>query len=850
MVRSTASVALIFALCGFSRYLDSFIRLFLRQETGEAFLPALFRNWSPADAGREVVNLLGLGFALWFAFALLIAWLGNRRVRRSLVDVSRAFYPSLLAVGLSFIACLSLVLSPIFPYGINLVLTLAYESSFASILVWSLLGYSLITTLLRHIPMLTFRTDGSDRFLRRAAAAAMVLALTAAFALLTPSEFWQEGEGQGHMLRYLRMTATLAGSGTLDIDRAEAVPDQARPLVFLSRVPHMLGRGLREAGALVKAVASAALEGKLYLGSLRATRANRAMFVHPDGGIYYIMNPGPALLLLPAYLADQVVNPWAGTERQVAVVLFWNFLGALLLLEMARLAFEVAGVSVPVAVAAALVLGFASPILFYTYQVYPELPAALFLVYVFRKLLVDPAPRGPSMVVAGMAIAFLPWLHQKYLLTATVIGVLVIWKLARVESTWPSRLRRIGPLVAPLALSAFALLVYNHALTGSILPDATYRAAGRGTFSPEYTLRGTLGLFLDVENGLLVFAPVYLLALVGAGSLIRKHRTAVLYLFAIAGSYLLIVGSVPYWSGPVSSVARFMLFLSPLAAPAVALAIARARVDGVVAGFTVTAFAATASLTVSFLTDRIPTYFTKLLLTRAWYSDPYQYLPNFHSDGLFGSGPGHFYKLVAVLTALGLIGWLLGQRLSDDRRYNSHEAERFPRLASSSVAVVLCLLLFAGVLLERLPGNESEKTGAVYRDTRPLEAVPDGRLAVLGKYGFEGAGVWVPGEGETRFIIQSRTPLRQIELLLRNGLMPNRIQIRTGGSSLTELPFERRQREVLSIPLDQGLHFEGPDGQEWIYQLAVRSISGFVPSQERDSEDRRRLGCYVVFRGG
>ncbi len=53
VVRSTASVALIFALCGFSRYLDSFIRLFLRQETGEAFLPALFRNWSPADAGRQ-----------------------------------------------------------------------------------------------------------------------------------------------------------------------------------------------------------------------------------------------------------------------------------------------------------------------------------------------------------------------------------------------------------------------------------------------------------------------------------------------------------------------------------------------------------------------------------------------------------------------------------------------------------------------------------------------------------------------------------------------------------------------------------------------------------------------------
>jgi hypothetical protein len=237
-------------------------------------------------------------------------------------------------------------------------------------------------------------------------------------------------------------------------------------------------------------------------------------------------------------------------------------------------------------------------------------------------------------------------------------------------------------------------------------------------------------------------------------------------------------------------------------------------------------------------------------LTRTWYSDPYQYLPNFHSDGLLGSGPGHFYKLAAALMALGLIGWLLGQKLSDDRRYNSHEAERFPRLASSSVAVVLCLVLFAGVLLERLPGNESEKAGAVYRDTRPLEAVPDGRLAVLGKYGFEGAGVWVPGEGETRFIIQSRSPLTQIELVLRNGLMPNRIQIRTGGSSLTELPFERRQRERLSIPLDQGLHFEGPDGQEWIYQLVVRSIKGFVPSQERDSEDRRRLGCYVVLRGG
>lgn len=851
-VRPAAATAALFALLGVSRYLDGFIQLFLRQQTGEAFFSAVARNFDLPEAGQEALALLGLGLAFWLAVAFLIAWLGRLPLGSAMGAASRVFIPLVLPIGLTGLACLSLALSPSFPYGTNLVLTLAYEGRFASALVLGLLGLSLIHTLWhshqRRLP--SFKVSGLPAALwRRGGRVGIVLAATAVFALLTPAEFWEDGYGQGHMLRYLRMTTTLAGSGTLDIAQAETAAGQATLSRFLPLVPQMGVRCLDEAGSLLRAFVSAAWRGELYTGSMRAEQANRAMFRHPEGGIYYIMNPGPALVLIPAYLVDRFLNRRLGTELQVAVILFWNLLGALVLVEMMTAARQITGSPSAVAVSASLALGFAVPLLFYTYQVYPELPAALLLIYGFRRLLADPAPRTWSVAAGAMAGAFLPWLHQKYSLTAAVLGLLAAFRLARRgPPAEPSRLGRIVSLAAPLALSAMAILVYNHALTGSLMPDALYQAAERGTFSPSNTLRGCLGLLFDVENGILVFAPVYLLALAGFRSFAGRRRSVWRPFLAVTISFILVVGSVRYWAGPVSSVARFMLFVAPLSVLPLSLTLRRFPRDAVVAGFALTTLAATGSLALSFMDDRLTTYSTHLLLERVLYSDPYQYFPNFHSEGIIGSGPAHLVKLGALLAAVATIVIWLGRRLSADTPGDPSKASRFSRTVTLTAATIVSLMVVAAAVLEHLPGNGSEKTGPVYRDSRPLEPRGEGRLAVQGKYGFEGPGTWVPGGGSTRFLIRSSAPLNRVRMTITNGASENVVRLWFGGSGPTELSFASRERKSVIIPLGSDVTFEGPKGREWIYRLEVSSSSGFVPREAVGSDDPRRLGCYVVVR--
>ncbi|MFQ5791887.1 MAG: hypothetical protein ACE5JI_15550, partial [Acidobacteriota bacterium] len=74
-MKPTLSTTALFAVFGLSRHLDGLIRIFLRQSTGESFLPALARNLRWEEAGVEVLNVLGFGLSLWLALAMILAWL-------------------------------------------------------------------------------------------------------------------------------------------------------------------------------------------------------------------------------------------------------------------------------------------------------------------------------------------------------------------------------------------------------------------------------------------------------------------------------------------------------------------------------------------------------------------------------------------------------------------------------------------------------------------------------------------------------------------------------------------------------------------------------------------------------
>ncbi len=804
-------VLVLSALFGVATKLDDFLVLFLRQDSGEAFLPAFSRNFEFFDA---VLRALGFG-----ALGLAVALLRPRLTRPSVA--ARPFATLAIPCALTAASVLSVLISPSYPYGLGLALSLNLEGWFKPILTVGLFATVLLRELeLPELPRLS-----------RWSSPLIVAASLLVFAVATPRDFYEDGAGQGNMFKYLRMAHSLAGAGSLDIEKAGEGAG-ATFGSFLKQLPRVGSVYVEESKELLSAMAKAALEGAFYTGEITASRANRSMFRSAEGGIYYINAPGPGILLVPAVLADRALNRAFGGSRQLAVILFWQLLGALLVLEMVRAATFVSSR------AAALVTAFAVavivPLFFYTFQIYPELPAALFLLFAFRKLVLEPYPTPLGALAAGCALAALPWLHQKYSVVAFLLGLVGISRfLHRRPGQFTVEPGRLALLLLPLVFSAYSVFLYNHALTGSLSPTATFAAVERTSFAPSGLLRGLLGLFLDRENGLFVFAPLYLLALPGLEALAGANARVAKAHRLVLVSYLLVIASFPYWPGAVSTMGRYVSSILPLLVLPVALVVKRAFEDGVVAGAGVVVFAASLAMSASFTFDLVPSWQPDLLWDRTLYSDPAQYLPDFVSDGFVGSGPAHVPKVLAELLAAGaLVLWLRG---------------RVARPRSSSAIVggagaTLAGLLALAAALQHLPGNPAVSGKPRFRETHVLE--PGRELEVDGEHGFEGEGVWVPGGGRTRFVLLSRDSPPSLALSLLNGPEENVVEVRERGSAAFVLDLPPSGPHERTVLLRKPYRFDGPRGERFLYVFDVRSRGSFVPGDG----DPRRLGTYVRVR--
>ncbi len=837
-------VVFLSALFGGSSKLDEFLRLFLHQDSGEAFLPAFSRNFDFFGLALRMFGIALAGIALAVAGAAVAARARRVPFGEALSALSSAWTSLLVPTGLTALAVASLFVSPSYPYGLGLALSLDLEGSFASLLTAALFGASAVNAFAA-IPRETEPTPLRDSWLRRWSAPVVTALALIAFTLATPTEFYERGAGQGNMFKYLRMTSALVGSGSLDIEKANASPD-ADLATFLSELPRIARRYVTETAVLFTKIAAAAGEGHFYVGEMTAHPANRSMFRSADGGIYYINAPGPGILLVPAYLLDSFLNRTFGWNRQIVVILFWQLLGALLVYEIAISGRETAALSASTFVALALAL--IVPILFYTFQIYPELPAALLLLYAFRKLVVDPFPSPLGVFGGALALSALPWLHQKYSVVAFVLALYAASRFVRRER---KAIRfepgKLALLAMPLLLSAFSVFLYNYALTGSLSPTATFHAAGRSSFEPLSFPKGLLGLLFDRENGLFVFAPFYLLGLVGLPAFARENPRLVKPFALVIGAYLFVIASFPYWPGAVSTMGRYILSVLPLLAFPLSMVIARARKDGVLAGVSAVVLAASLATSWSFVKDLVPSYQPTLFWDRALYCDPVQYFPSFLSDGFLGSGPAHFPKLLAELLVVFLLVYWLRDRVGRERVHLENGDERYSLRAALAAGVFLIGILALAGLLEHFPANASKAGKPRFRNTEVLDSGL--AVSVEGEHGFEGEGVWVPGGGETRFLVLSRKSLHELALELRNGPEENRVEIVERGGNATTLELPPGGPHPRAILVRRPLRFDGPRGERFLYVLTIHSEGSFVPAETGGpSADRRELGTYVRVR--
>jgi hypothetical protein len=253
-----------------------------------------------------------------------------------------------------------------------------------------------------------------------------------------------------------------------------------------------------------------------------ASRAYRDFYPYPlkrrgrerKGALNEPGGLGLPLLIAPAYLLAGV----HGVELLLAAI------AALAVVLGYRLALRV--VPDPWAMGAALAVGLSPPFLAYGTAVYPELVAGAALAgAALLALRLDVSPSRAQAFACFALLGALPWLGIRFV----PAGLLVGWVAAR--GLWRARRRTLAIGAAEVAGFSAALLVgMNEAIYGGLSPYAASGQPATGaSFPGDYPGRAyrLVALFIDRDFGLLRWAPVFALALLGSWLLWRSHRDRV-----------------------------------------------------------------------------------------------------------------------------------------------------------------------------------------------------------------------------------------------------------------------------------------------------------------------------------
>ena len=692
--RSFLLALLPFALHGLAREIDAALGLVLRAGTVPRgvlteVVRAAVSAW-PAGLGR-VAAWTAAGSVAWL---LLAAWRRRRTglaLGEALEQEARGFAPLYLRPALTLLALASVAWRPEHPYAFTLPVALTQDWAMGQDAA-ALAALVAVRARPLHVP-----APGGG---------AVFLIAFLAYALLAPQWAWHWDNHPGNEPKYLRMAVAIGHDLTLDAEGVSAPMEEldvAPAGEALSRAAFSLAR---ESAGMARAL----LRGPRALSpdEVHATRISRQVIRGKEGGVYYVLAPGPSMALAPTLRIDRAINRARGEAGRLAVsVLAWTALAALLVVALFQLVRDATGRS---GLAAAVAFGFAllPPFTFYSFQFYPEMPGALVLAVSFRMLALRPASLWRHPWLFGWMVATLPWLHQKFLLVWIVLVATAGWVAWRESSRSDedasarraARRRFFVGLAAPQILSAYFFALYNFAITGSPRPDAVFIAWGWGLTNQRLG-QGILGLLLDARYGILPYVPVF--ALAAAGLVLGGARVFAVALPA-ALSYYMTVASADNWAGPVCNLGRFFMPVAPLGVALVGVCLDRVGSRRGAASLALTLWAWSAIFALALRQDPVAANDSALLLAKSTFADGNAYIPNLFIRTWAHGAPGLWARIVGWLVAIGLTTlWL--RRLGRGEGPGSSSPPRV-------LAAVTSVVLLGGALLERWPA----RPGPVFRD--------------------------------------------------------------------------------------------------------------------------------------
>jgi hypothetical protein len=272
-----------------------------------------------------------------------------------------------------------------------------------------------------------------------------------------------------------------------------------------------------------------------------------------DGHLYSKHSVGLSILVLPAF--------WLGGH--VAANLLLILIGSLVSTIVLSACYEWTG-NWPASLAAWLLVSFCAPLLRFAPMLVPETAGGLCAIYTIRQA-TKPAPKTAEVILAGICLAAISWLHLRYLpLLAPLIVFLFVTRHPQAR-TW----------IGLLGLSVAGVLTYYLALYGGLPPVEEW-----GRFSASTSPAGALGLWLDRQWGLVPFAPAFIMAPVGLLLAFRGAGPSRPWSVLVAATVLLywaFLSPFEYWNGGWNPPARMLVPVLPLLAPPVAVVLMRLR---------------------------------------------------------------------------------------------------------------------------------------------------------------------------------------------------------------------------------------------------------------------------------
>ncbi len=273
-----------------------------------------------------------------------------------------------------------------------------------------------------------------------------------------------------------------------------------------------------------------------------------------DGVIYSLHAVGLSLLILPSY----ALAGYRGASFFTAILLALAAREILLLLRRC-IGNERA------ATGAAWVVALSPPLIHYAGLIFSEIPACLIVALALNRT-EGALRRGVAGTLAlSSAVAFLPWLNVRYSVIALILLLSIL--------SFRPPLRRALAVVGPAIVSASGIMLYHFVLYGFFDPRRVY--GRRPDLGFHHLWQGLPGILLDQEYGLLVYAPVFVLAAAGIIALARRRVRVAITSAGLIVAVVLIAASWNMWRGGFNPPARFLVPIVPALAAGLGAALAR-----------------------------------------------------------------------------------------------------------------------------------------------------------------------------------------------------------------------------------------------------------------------------------